>query len=79
MAIPRSKIHETEVYLDFHIYAILDFDLLLGYPLEKLFKKNNLPMGALMKNWESLLLPLLSLVLKIQKRSSNPTITCSRR
>ncbi len=31
------EIHETEVPLDFHIYAILDFDLLIGYPLEKLF------------------------------------------
>jgi hypothetical protein len=33
------EIHETEVFLDFHIYAILDFDLLIGYPLEKLFKE----------------------------------------
>jgi hypothetical protein len=43
------KINETEVCLDFHIYAILDFDLLIGYPLEKIFKKN-LSMGALMKS-----------------------------
>jgi hypothetical protein len=39
MAIPRCEIHETKVCLDFHIYAILDFDLLIGYPLEKLFKE----------------------------------------
>jgi hypothetical protein len=25
--------------LDFHIYAILDFDLLIGYQLAKLFKE----------------------------------------
>jgi hypothetical protein len=27
-------IDEIEVHLDFHIYAILEFDLLLGHPLE---------------------------------------------
>jgi hypothetical protein len=31
-------INETKVYLDFHIYAILEFDLLIGYPVEKLFQ-----------------------------------------
>jgi hypothetical protein len=30
------KIDKTEVHLDFHIFAILKFDLLIGYPLEKL-------------------------------------------
>jgi hypothetical protein len=30
-------IDNIEVHLDFYIYDILDFDLLLGYPLEKLF------------------------------------------
>ena len=29
-------IDKIEVHLDFYIYNILDFDLLLGYPLEKL-------------------------------------------
>ena len=29
-------IDKIEVYLDFYIYDILDFDLLLCYPLEKL-------------------------------------------
>jgi len=29
-------INKIEVYLDFHTFDILDFDLLLGYPLEKL-------------------------------------------
>jgi hypothetical protein len=33
-----TEINKTEVCLDFHIFAILDFDLLIGYPLEKLFK-----------------------------------------
>ena len=30
------SIDKLEVHLDFYIYDILDFDLLLGYPLEKL-------------------------------------------
>jgi hypothetical protein len=50
-------INETEVHLDFHIYAILDFDLLIGYPSEMLFLKILL-MGALMKSLGRLLLPL---------------------
>ena len=29
-------IDKIEVHLDFHIYDILDFDLFLGYPLEKI-------------------------------------------
>jgi hypothetical protein len=62
-------IDETEVRLDFHIYAIPDFDLLIGYPFEKLFQEN-LPMGALRKK---LLLPLAP---KTQKRS---IMTHSRR
>jgi hypothetical protein len=50
--------------LDFHIYAILDFDLLIGYPFEKKLSKNILPMGTLAKkSWEQLLLPLLSMAL----------------
>ena len=31
-------IDKTEVHLDFHIFVILDFDLLIGYPFEKLFQ-----------------------------------------
>ena len=34
MLIPIEKI---EVHLDFHIFFILDFDLLIAYPFEKLF------------------------------------------
>jgi hypothetical protein len=33
------EIHKTEVFLDFHIYAILDFDLLIGYLMDKLFQE----------------------------------------
>ena len=33
------RIDEIEVHLDFHIYAIFEFDLLIGYPIEKLFKE----------------------------------------
>jgi len=36
------EINETEVRLDFHIYAILDFDL-IGYPLDKLFSREISP------------------------------------
>ena len=43
------KIEKTEVHLDFHFFAILDFDLLIGYHLENLSKKN-LSMGALAKS-----------------------------
>ena len=34
-------INETEVHLDFHIFAILDFELLIGYPFGKLFQKKS--------------------------------------
>jgi hypothetical protein len=40
-------INEIEVHLDFHIYAILEFNILIGYPLEKKFNKN-LSLGAMM-------------------------------
>jgi hypothetical protein len=33
------KINETEVCLDFHIYAILEFDILIGHPLENLIQE----------------------------------------
>jgi hypothetical protein len=37
-AVPM-KINETEVCLDFHIFAILEFDLLVGHPLENLIQE----------------------------------------
>ena len=33
------KIDKTGVHLDFYIFAILEFDLLIGYSLEKLFQE----------------------------------------
>jgi hypothetical protein len=33
------KIDENEVHLDFHIYAILEFELLIGHPLNNLFQE----------------------------------------
>jgi hypothetical protein len=33
-------IDENEVLLDFHISAIFEFDLLIGYPLDELFQEN---------------------------------------
>jgi hypothetical protein len=35
------EINETEVHLDFSIYAILDFDLLIGCPFEVLFQEKS--------------------------------------
>jgi hypothetical protein len=32
-------IDETEVHLDFNIYAILEFELLIGHPLDNLFQE----------------------------------------
>ena len=32
-------IDTIKVFIDFHIFAILEFDLLIGYPLDKLFKE----------------------------------------
>jgi hypothetical protein len=34
-------IDRIEVFMDFHIFAILEFDLLIGYPVEKLFKEKS--------------------------------------
>ena len=44
------KINETEVHLDFHIFAILDFELLIGYPFEIFFQKKP-PHGSLSKEF----------------------------
>ena len=40
------KIDKIEVRLDFHVYPIIDFDLLLGSPLEKLLQEKS-PQGSL--------------------------------
>ena len=69
------EINETKVRFDFHIYAILEFELLIGHPLDNLFMKN-LPMGALVRCLGKLLLPLTQIS---QRRSIIPTMTHSRR
>ena len=69
------EINETEAHLDVHIYAILDFDLLIGCPSEILFQEN-LPFGALTKSLGKLLLPLTQIS---QWQSVIPTMTQSRR
>jgi hypothetical protein len=43
-AVPM-KINETEVCLDFHIYDILEFDILIGHPLENLVEGKTFPWG----------------------------------
>ena len=50
-------IDKIEVNLDFHIFNILDFDILLGFPLEKLLASQ----GSLDVTLRKMLLPLLPL------------------
>jgi hypothetical protein len=38
------KIDKNEVHIDLHIFAILEFELLVGHPLDNLFQKP-LPRG----------------------------------
>ena len=35
------KINKIEIKLDFHIYPIVDFELLIGYPLEMLLHEKS--------------------------------------
>jgi hypothetical protein len=37
------EINETEVRLNFHIYAILEFELLIGHSLDNLFQEKTFP------------------------------------
>ena len=53
-------IDKIEVLLDFHIYAILEFDILIGYPLENLIQEKP-SHGSLDENVGKLLLPLIPL------------------
>ena len=71
-------IDKIEVFIDFHIYAILEFVILIGYPLENLIQENP-PKGAKKRSWKKLLSPHLSLAQKIQWQSSIPIMTSSRR
>jgi hypothetical protein len=34
-------IDKIKVFIDFHIYTILEFDILIGYPLENLFQEKS--------------------------------------
>ena len=72
------EIDRIEVHLYFHIFAILEFDLLIGFPFKKLIQK--MSQGSLC---EKLGKPAsatdISLSQKIQWRSSIIPITCSRR
>jgi hypothetical protein len=72
------EIDKIKVVLDFYIFVILEFDLLICCPLDKLFQEN-LPMGALMRNLGKLLPPCLSFTQKSQWQSIIPTIIWSRR
>ena len=51
-------INKIEVFIDFHIFAILEFELLIVYPFEKILQKE--PRSLNKKNLGKLLLPLLS-------------------
>jgi hypothetical protein len=44
---------------DFYIFAILEFDLLIGYPLDKLFEEKP-SHGSLMRSLGKLFPPFLS-------------------
>jgi len=72
------KIDKIEVKLDFHIYPILDFEILIGNPLEILLHEKS-SQGASNINPGKLLLPLLSLARKIQRWSTISTTTHSKR
>jgi hypothetical protein len=72
------KINETKVCLDFHIFAILEFDLLVGHPIEKLFKEKS-SYGSLDEKLGTTASTTPIPCPKSQRRSSNPTITRSRR
>ena len=53
-------IDKIEVTMDFHIYAILEFDILIGHPLKNLIQEKPSHWG-LDKNMGNLLLPLIPL------------------
>nr|TKW32191.1 hypothetical protein SEVIR_2G154200v2 [Setaria viridis] len=55
------KIDKIEVHLEFHIYAMLEFDLLIGYPLERLHLEDS-SQGSLDK--------------KLRKSASTTTSSC---
>jgi hypothetical protein len=71
-------IEKIKVFIDFHIFAILEFNLLIGYPVENLFKEKPF-LGSHDEKLGKLLLPFLSFAPKVPWRSTIPTMTRSRR
>ena len=71
-------IDKIEVLIDFHIYAILEFDILIGYPLENLIQEKPFH-GGFMRSLGKLLWPFLSYTQKSQWQSIIPTIIQLRR
>ena len=72
------EINKTKVRLDFHIYAILEFELLIGHPLDNLFQENP-SQGSINEKLGKLLPPLLSLIPKVQWQSNILSMTRLRR
>jgi hypothetical protein len=64
--------------LDFHVFAIQDFDVLIGHPLEKLFVDPP-KIGELDVKLGETLSPYLSLESKTQWQNLSPILTCPRR
>ena len=56
--VPITK-DKIEMHLDFHIYDILDFDLFLGYPLDKLLASHGSLDEMLRKNASTTAVPCL--------------------
>jgi hypothetical protein len=54
------KIDKIEVKLDFHIYPILDFELLIGYPLETLLHEKSSQGSLKPKSGETAFATLIS-------------------
>jgi hypothetical protein len=65
-------IEENEVCLDIHVYDIIDFNLLLGFPLDELLDKSHGRQDG------KPLLPHPSLVMNIPWQSIFPSKTHSR-
>ena len=54
------KIDKIEIKLDFHIYPILDFELLIGYPLEMLLHEKSSQGSLKHKSGETAFATLIS-------------------
>jgi hypothetical protein len=71
-------IDETEVHLDFHIFAILEFELLIGYPFEKLFQEKP-SHGSLSEEFGKTTFATPNSHLKNPMAKQHPIMTSSRR